>query len=188
MNNRKIFLILVLSLFLGACSSDRRVMLEPSLEQITVKSETFCLDFAWYNPFTYFCYEEKPQSLRLRAVMDNRKEEKHFYLDYYLDEYEKELPVGVSIRIGEAYYKLDRAAIDFVDSIKISSEVNESVLKEIEKAEVLGFSYSNRSNSANYEFKQTEKEELKSRVRYVLETIHKQKKMKVNLPEKQKKD
>jgi hypothetical protein len=144
------FLVLVLG-----CSS-LEVIPEPNLNQITVKSEPLCLSWNWHP----FCVVSKPNSIQLIGVFNNSTLEKKYFLDYYLDSFDTDLPVGVSLKVDGVYYNLRKSATDYVDTLKISSELSEEVVTKLKATKnSISLSYSSRKNTLNFDFssRQTDK-------------------------------
>ena len=172
----KNFLLVFLLLFLFNCSSNQ-IVPEPALEQITVKSESICLNVHWYNPVSWFCYEARPFSLSFRGVIDNSTGKSTYYLDYHIDPFDKDLPVGVSLKLDTSYYNLPKTGMDYLDSIKIISQMSDEVLQKASKSKNIGFSYSNRSETVNLELSSSDADKLRSALEKLSSAVSSQAKM-----------
>lgn len=139
---------LFLVLFLLIRCSSLEVIPEPNLTQITVKSQTVCLTWNWHP----FCVDTKPNSLMIKGVLNNNTGERKYYLEYYTDTFDTDLPVGVSLKIDGVYYNLRKVFTEYTETLKVTSELNEEVVKKLLNTKNnLSLSYSNRRNTLNFE-------------------------------------
>ncbi|MCX7998956.1 MAG: hypothetical protein N3A69_08405 [Leptospiraceae bacterium] len=129
------------------CSSFE-VIPEPNLTQITVKSKTVCLTWNWHP----FCVDTKPNSLMIKGVLNNNTGEKKYYLEYYTDTFDTDLPVGVSLKIDGVYYNLRKVFTEYTETLKVTSELTEDVVnKLINTKNNISLSYSNRRSTLNFD-------------------------------------
>ncbi|MCB1177889.1 MAG: hypothetical protein KDK36_09950 [Leptospiraceae bacterium] len=171
---KAVFSILLL-FFLANCHS-LEVIPEPNLTQFTIKSKPICLKWNWHP----FCLETKPNSLTIRGILENSNLEHKIYLDYYLDSYDSDIPVGVSLLIDGTYYNLRKAGTEYTDTLKIRSEISEDIVKKIQKTKkTISMSYSNRKETLNFEFSSGETDDFKNYLKEVTDKIKSLKKMKI---------
>jgi hypothetical protein len=174
---RILFLSLFTAFLLGQihCSSFD-VIPEPTLNQTTVKSSTVCLTWNWHP----FCMEGKPNSLVVRGILNNGSSEKKFYLEYYLDSFDTDLPVGVSLKVDGVYYNLRKAATDYADTLKITSEVSEDALSKLKATKnPISLSYSNRKNTLNFDLSSGDSQKLIDNLNDVVTKLNSLQKLKI---------
>lgn len=161
----KIFLFL-LFLAVTRCSSTKLVP-EPSLDQVSFKSETICTEFVWYSPF---CFEHKSRSIQLKLIVNNTSLEKRFLLDYIIDSADTDLPVGISIQIDGTYYNLKKMGTDYVDILKLSSELTPDILNKIisSRSDFI-ISYSSRKETFNYSLSSSNSSKLRNESKEILD-------------------
>jgi hypothetical protein len=177
MNLYKQILFSILFIFTVHCSSIT-VIPEPNLEQYTVKSSTVCFSFRWYAPF--FCWDAQPNSILLKGIYNNNSGEKKYYLDYYLDNFDTDFPVGVSLKIDGTFYNLRKVQTDYSDTLRIRSEINEELIGKLKSySGNLLLSYSNRSTTTNYELSSGESESILKNAKEVFDKLSSVSKMKI---------
>jgi hypothetical protein len=162
--------------FLISCNSFQ-VIPEPNLEQVTVKSETVCTEVPWYSPF---CTKGKSRSLMIKGVYNNLTGDKKYYLDYYLDILDTDLPVGLSLNLDGTYYNLKKMSTDYTDILSIESELNPEVISKINavKNDIL-ISYSNRKNTLNFALSAGDTKKFLTQLNEVTKRIAAQEKLKI---------
>lgn len=162
-------------LFLIANCRSTQLIHEPNLDRIIVKSKAVCIAFS-LNPF---CYEGKSNSLMIHGSLNNSTGAKKYVLDYYLDNFDSDLPVGVSLKIDDKYYVLPRLGTDYSDFLKISSELKDDVVKKFDGTKSLEISYSNRRDTKNIVFSRGERDSFQQIIKDVVEQIDKTQKMEI---------
>ncbi|MCB1192160.1 MAG: hypothetical protein H7A23_08715 [Leptospiraceae bacterium] len=177
MNFKKLFMICFLCLIIWRCSSVA-VTPEPTIDQISIQSEPICIVFS-LNPF---CYRGKSNSLYVTGIMENKSLKKFIYLEYFLDSYDVGLPVGVSLKLDNDYYKLKKVATDYTSTLKITSEMSQQVVDKILSANVIMVSYSNNSETKNIELSSGERKDLAKQIKEVQEKLNAQVKMRIIKP------
>lgn len=161
--------------FLIQCHS-MEVIPEPNLNQYTVKSPPVCLKWNWHP----FCLESKPNSLMVRSTLNNTSGDYKYFLDYYLDSFDSDIPIGVSLKIDGIYYNLKKTQTDYTDTLKISSELTEEVAtKIISTKKTILLSYSNRKVTLNFDLSSSDTETLQSYVKEVTQKTTSLQKMKI---------
>lgn len=154
-----------------------QVIPEPNLDQVTVKSETVCTEFTWYWPF---CTKGKAKSLMVKGIYNNSTGDKKYFLDYHLDMLDTDLPVGLSLNIDGTYYNLKKVSTDYTDILKLESELTQEVISKINSARSnLGFSYSNRKDTMNFNLSAGESRDLRNQLNEVVKKINAQEKLKI---------
>ncbi|MBE7410960.1 MAG: hypothetical protein L6Q54_04595 [Leptospiraceae bacterium] len=164
-----IFTFPVFLIFLN-CSS-LKVIKEPVLERTTVISEPICFSF-----FT-ICRESAFNSLVIKAVVSNESGERKYSLEYYLKRFEVEFPLGVSLGIDGEYYNLKRVSTEYSDYIKIGSELSLEVIEKILNSKKIILSYSNRVETMNIDFSNSDREKFIQNIKKVQENIQKTEKL-----------
>ncbi len=169
------YLFLVLSLFFIHCST-LQVVPEPTLDLITVKSKSYCPTWNWHP----FCLESKPNSFYFRGVYQNSNGEKKYFIDYYIDSFDTDLPVGLSIKIDGTYYILKKTLTDYSEALKLRSEIPDDLVKLIGSTkENISLSYSNRKSTINFDFNSSESDAIKNNLKSTIDTINNIQKMKI---------
>lgn len=141
-----------------------------------MKSEPVCPTWNWHP----FCLNSKPNSVNLYGVLNNTSGEKKYFLDYYLDSFDTDIPVGISLKLNNAYYVLRKTHTDYTDAIKIRSELGEDLVKAIsENQSDLVLSYSSRVDTINLEFSKRQSENFRSSMLDVVKQIESLEKMKI---------
>ncbi len=161
--------------FFTQCHS-MEVIPEPNLSQYTVKSAPVCLKWNWHP----FCLESKPNSLIVRSTLNNTTGDYRYFLDYYLDSFDSDIPIGISLKIDGTYYNLKKTQTDYTDTLKITSELTEEVVaKLIATKKTVLLSYSNRKVTLNFDLSSSDTETLQSYVKEVTEKTTSLQKMKI---------
>lgn len=156
-----IFAFLFIVLFSSCRSKD--YVAEPAIHQYTFHSDALCI-----AKWTLFCYQSKPGSLLFRGVTENSSGEKKYFLDYYMDSFDTDFPVGVSLKLGDTFYNLRRAQTEYGDVLQISSEVTNEVIEKILSADgPIVLSYSSRRNTENRELTSGDSARFKSEVKRI---------------------
>jgi hypothetical protein len=169
------YLFLVLTLFLVNCSS-LQVVPEPTLDLISVKSKSYCPTWNWHP----FCVETKPNSFYFRGVYQNSIGEKRYYIDYYIDSFDTDLPVGISLKVDGTYYILKKTLTDYSEALKLRSELPDDLIKLIGSTkENISLSYSNRKSTINFDFSNSETETIKNNLKTTIETVNNIQKLKI---------
>lgn len=153
-------LFLGISLIVLVSCQSFEVIPEPVLHRTMVISEATCLNFKWWNPLSWFCYAEKPMSLSIRASVDNENQQIAYFLDYFVDDFELDLPIGVSIKLDNTYYNLKKSSIDYVETIKITNKISADILQLATRAKSITFNYTNRNRSYDIELSKGTRDEL----------------------------
>ncbi len=168
--------ILSLVSFLMVSCSSLQVIPEPTLDMISVKSSSFCPTWNWHP----FCVESKPNSIYFMGTLQNSTSEKKYYVDYYLDSFDTDLPVGFSFKIDGTYYILKRVSTDYADSLKLRSELSDDIIKLLSSTnQPVSISYSNRKATLNFDLSMRETEKVKMKLRDVVEKIQSSSKLKI---------
>lgn len=169
------YLIIIIPFVLLSCSSFE-VIPEPNLTQITVKSKTVCLTWNWHP----FCVDTKPNSLMIKGILNNNTGEKKYYLEYYTDSFDTDLPVGVSLKVDGVYYNLRKVFTDYTETLKVTSELNDEVInKLLNTKNNLHLSYSNRRYTFNFELSSSKSSSLIENMREVQKKVLSLEKLKI---------
>jgi hypothetical protein len=168
--------ILTLFCFLVMSCSSLEVIPEPTLDLVSVKSSSFCPTWNWHP----FCVEAKPNSIFFTGTLNNSTSEKRYYLDYFLDSFDTDIPIGISLKIDGTYFVLKKVSTEYSNSMKLRSELSEDMIKNISSTnQTISLSYSNRKSSLNFDLSTSETEKLKSNLRDVVEKINSMQKLKI---------
>lgn len=176
MRNSFLFILIGVLFFLNGCAGIQ-VVPEPNLEQVTVYSETICSETPWYSPF---CTKGKSRSFMIKGIYNNSNGDKKYYLDYYLDLLDTDLPVGLSLYLNGTYYNLKKMSTDYSDILNIESELSSEVISKLNsvKSEIQ-ISYSNRRNTTNFYLSSSDSKKLISQINEVIKKISDQEKLKI---------
>lgn len=173
---KKSFIVLFLLFILTQCTS-KQIIPEPSLEQVTFKSSTVCPVVSWWWPF---CSDGKANSLQIRAIYNNQTGDKKYILDYYLDSFDTDLPVGVSLGIDGTYYNLKKIATDYAEILKLSSELSPEVMTKLNSSSSkILMSYSNRKNTLNFTLSESSSNSLRNNLKDVTKSVNAQDKLRI---------
>jgi hypothetical protein len=116
----------------------------------------------------------------VRSTLNNTSGDYKYFLDYYLDSFDSDIPIGVSLKIDGIYYNLKKTQTDYTDTLKISSELTEEVAtKIISTKKTILLSYSNRKVTLNFDLSSSDTETLQSYVKEVTQKTTSLQKMKI---------
>ena len=101
--------ILTLFCFLIMSCSSLQVIPEPTLDLVSVKSSSFCPTWNWHP----FCVETKPNSIFFTGTLNNSTSEKRYFLEYFQDSFDTDIPIGVSLKIDGTYYVLKKVSTEY---------------------------------------------------------------------------
>jgi hypothetical protein len=168
--------ILTLFCFLVMSCSSLQVIPEPTLDLVSVKSSSFCPTWNWHP----FCVETKPNSIFFTGTLNNSTSEKRYYLDYFQDSFDTDIPIGISLKIDGTYYVLKKISTEYSYSMKLRSEISEEMIKILSNTnQPISLSYSNRKSSLNFDLTMSETEKVKNNLREVVEKINSMQKLKI---------
>ena len=100
----------------------------------------------------------------------------------YLDSYDVGLPVGVSLKVDNDYYKLKKVATDYTSTLKIKSEISPKVMKRILSSNSIMVSYSNNTETKNIELSSGDKKDLVEQIKEVKTKLDAQSRMSIYKP------
>lgn len=168
-------LFLIFLFFQVNCNS-YQVILEPNLDSISVKSDTFCPTWNWHP----FCLEAKPNSIVFSGSMNNSTGEKRYFLEYYLDSFDTDIPIGLSVRLEGIYYNLKKVSTDYSEALKLRSEISEDVAKLfLSSSQSIVISYSNRKRTINFELSEKDSKTIRGNFQSVRDALSSQQRMKI---------
>lgn len=164
-----VFLILLLI----DCGSAIKVTPEPVLNRVRFNSKTICPGFSIY------CSENATGGLVLSSYKNEGNGERKVYLTYNLSQFDSEIPVGFSLKINGTYYLLNKFSTEYGESNRITSEIPDSLLGEIQNAKSMGYSFSNRKHTINEEFSEGVMNQIKSILLTLKESVDKENKLQI---------
>jgi hypothetical protein len=171
----KIFILFLYMIFIIDCRTIE-VIPEPTLGQISVESPNVCLKWNWHP----FCVESKPNSINIVGIISNSTLEKKYYLDYYIDSFDADIPVGISLRVGPVYYQLKKIHTDYTDILKIRSELPLDFVDLLIKSnDSMMLSYSNRKDTMNIDFSDRHAESFRNSIKEVVSKVNSLEKMNI---------
>jgi hypothetical protein len=88
-----------------------------------------------------------------KGERDNTTGNVQYYLLYEMGTFEVDLPIGVSLKLGEIWYNLKKANTDYSDTIVVSSSIPTEVLPKIGESKKISISYTNRKGTMNFELR-----------------------------------
>jgi hypothetical protein len=142
---------------------------EPSLDQTTVRSETVCTEVFILWPF---CTKDKSKSVLLKGIFNNSTSEKKYFLEFVPDTADTDIPVGISIYIDGTYYNLKKMSTEYVETIKLSSELSAEIMNKLSNAKNnIRISYSNRTTTFNYSMNTSNSEKLSKQAGVILKQM-----------------
>jgi hypothetical protein len=140
-------LVCLLFGLLSACKTapTYKVTAEPTLEQSSAVSEEVCLDS--------FLFVSKRPCIYFRGEKDNQTGSVQYYLLYEMGTFEVDLPIGVSIKLGDVWYNLKKSNTDYSDTIVVSSSVTGDLIPKIGESKSIQVSYTSRKGTTNFQLK-----------------------------------
>ncbi len=67
--------------------------------------------------------------------------------------FEVDLPIGVSIKLGDVWYNLKKSNTDYSDTIVVSSSVTGDLIPKIGESKSIQVSYTSRKGTTNFQLK-----------------------------------
>lgn len=122
-----------------------KVTPEPTLEQSSALSEEVCLDS--------FLLVPKRPCISFRGEKDNQTGAVQYYLLYEMGTFEVDLPIGVSLKLGDVWYNLKKSNTDYSDTIVISSSIAGDLVPKIGESKSIQVSYTSRKGTTNFQLK-----------------------------------
>ncbi|MDF3819009.1 hypothetical protein P3G55_03810 [Leptospira sp. 96542] len=140
----RFFFVLALVLFVVSCSSSKtfQVVPEPVLDQQSVISDEVCL-----RSFVFF---DRRPCVYFRAEKDNATGQIQYFLLYEIGNFDVDLPLGVSMKLGDSWYNLKKTNTDYSDTIVVTSAVSAEIIPKINESKQIIISYTNRKETLNY--------------------------------------
>lgn len=125
------------------CSSTAyKVVPEPTLEQQTAVSEETCL-----RSFLFF---DRRPCVYFKAEKDNSTNTIQYSLVYEIGTFDVDLPLGVSLKLGDVWFNLRKTNTDYSDTILVGSALPADLIPKIGESSSVVISYTNRKGTMNY--------------------------------------
>jgi len=155
------------------CASSSKITItpEPVLDQIIAETEEVCLKFKLWGG-GYPC-------IRLRGEKDNSTGKTQYSFRYEVGTFDVDLPLGVSLKLGDTWFNLTKLGTDYSSTIVYSSRLAPEVLPIFKKASGMSVSYTTRKKTENIEFSTKERELLQSQLEKLVQTLESEPKIKI---------
>lgn len=172
---RTLRIILPLSILLigliNNCTTSRAytVQYEPALEQLVAESDEVCLRQR------LFFFSARP-CVSIKGEKDNTSGLVQYYLRYEIGTFDVDLPLGISLKIGEIWYNLKKSSTNYSDTIIVGSLLSPDVLGALTNGSGLTISYTNRSKTENFVLSEAQSAHFKEgfvRIQRLLESEQK---------------
>ncbi|EMJ87084.1 hypothetical protein [Leptospira meyeri] len=159
-----------------SCSGTKAYVVtpEPTLEQQTAISKDICLRkflglFPGKRPCMYF-----------KAERDNGTGLVQYFLLYEIGTFDVDIPIGVSLKLGDTWYNLKRTNTDYSDTIIISSAISSELIPKIGESQNIAVSYTNRKETINFSLSSGQTANFQSNLSKLIRTIESEPKLNIN--------
>ncbi|MBM9547119.1 hypothetical protein JWG40_08840 [Leptospira sp. 201903074] len=147
---------------------------EPTLEQQTAISKDLCLQrYVWVFPGKRPC-------VYFKAERDNSTGLVQYFLLYEIGTFDVDLPIGVSLKLGDTWYNLKRTNTDYSDTIVISSAISSEIIPKVGESQNIGISYTNRKETFNFQLSSSQTASFQSNLSKLIRTIESEPKLNIN--------
>ncbi|TGN18414.1 hypothetical protein [Leptospira idonii] len=164
-------LFLVFSLL--HCSSNAySIKPEPTLEQVTSQSEEICIGTRFYF------FSGRP-CISVKGEKDNNSGQVQYYFRYEIGTFDVDLPLGVSLKVGDTWYNLKKSSTDYSNTIVVSSHLPPEVTAAIGSGKSFVVSYTNRSGTENFPLNGTQVSRLQDNLLKLQKQLESEQKMKI---------
>ncbi|MCW7471258.1 hypothetical protein [Leptospira kanakyensis] len=167
--------IFLIFLVVVSCSGTKAYVVtpEPTLEQQTAISKDLCLQrFLWLFPGKRPC-------VYFKAERDNGTGLVQYFLLYEIGTFDVDIPIGVSLKLGETWYNLKRTNTDYSDTIIISSAISSDLIPKIGENQSIAISYTNRKETINYNLSSNQTATFQSNLSKLIRTIESEPKLNI---------
>ncbi|XDD52684.1 hypothetical protein AB3N62_09270 [Leptospira sp. WS4.C2] len=169
------FIFLTFLVFVS-CSGTKAYVVtpEPTLDQQTAISKDLCLQrYVWVFPGKRPC-------VYFKAERDNTSGLVQYFLLYEIGTFDVDLPIGVSLKLGDTWYNLKRTNTDYSDTIVISSAVSPELIPKVGESQNIGISYTNRKETFNYQLSSGQTASFQTNLSKLIRTIESEPKLNIN--------
>ncbi|TGL56746.1 hypothetical protein EHQ59_00505 [Leptospira kemamanensis] len=168
--------IFLLFLVLVSCSGTKAFVVtpEPTLEQQTAISKDICMQkylwvFSGKKPCVYF-----------KAERDNGTGAVTYFLMYEIGTFDVDIPIGVSLKLGETWYNLKKTNTDYSDTIVVTSALTQEILPKIGENQNITISYTNRRETINYQLTASQTSSFQTNLSKLIRVIESEPKLNIN--------
>ncbi|TGK91873.1 hypothetical protein EHQ30_16950 [Leptospira brenneri] len=171
----RISTIFLTFLVLVSCSGTKAYVVtpEPTLEQQTAISKEICL-----RKFL-LVFERRP-CVYFKAERDNGTGLVQYFLLYEIGTFDVDIPIGVSLKLGDTWHNLKRTNTDYSDTIIISSAISSDIIPKIGESQSIAISYTNRKETINYNLNSGQTANFQSNLSKLIRTIESEPKLNIN--------
>ncbi|TGL37232.1 hypothetical protein [Leptospira perdikensis] len=158
-----------------SCSGTRAYVVtpEPTLDQQTAISNEVCL-----KRFL-FVFAKRP-CVYFKAERDNTSGLVQYFLLYEIGTFDVDLPIGVSLKLGDTWNNLKRTNTDYSDTIIITSAISSEIIPKVGESQNIGISYTNRKETFNYQLTSSQTASLQANLSKLIRTIESEPKLNIN--------
>ncbi|XDD41418.1 hypothetical protein AB3N58_08795 [Leptospira sp. WS60.C2] len=168
--------IFLLFLVLVSCSGSKAFVVtpEPTLEQQTAISNDICMEkYLWLFPGKRPC-------VYFKAERDNATSAVTYFLLYEIGTFDVDIPIGVSLKIGETWYNLKKTNTDYSDTIIVTSALTQDILPKIGENQTITISYTNRRETINYQLNASQTTKFQTNLSKLIRVIESEPKLNIN--------
>ncbi|WP_040506247.1 hypothetical protein [Leptospira wolbachii] len=167
-------IFLLFSVFVS-CSGTKAYVVtpEPTLEQQTAISKEICLR-------KFLLVFGKRPCVYFKAERDNSTGLVQYFLLYEIGTFDVDLPIGVSLKLGDTWHNLKRTNTDYSDTIVISSAISSEIIPKVGESQNIGISYTNRKETINYYLSSGQTASFQSNLSKLIRTIESEPKLNIN--------
>ncbi len=171
---RLLYFCIASLLFFQACSSGQNPLLqpEPVLDQISADSEELCLKWKILGTGGYPC-------IKFRGTKENATGKVSYSLRYEVGTFDVELPVGMSLKLGDTWYNLTKLDTEYSSTIVYSSRLPLDILPIFKSASTMAISYTTRKKTENIVLSSGQKEALQSNLSKLIQALEAEAKLKI---------
>ncbi|MCG6152818.1 hypothetical protein [Leptospira bandrabouensis] len=146
---------------------------EPTLEQQSAISKEVCLK-------KFLLVFAKRPCVYFKAERDNNSGIVQYFLLYEIGTFDVDLPIGVSLKLGETWYNLKRTNTDYSDTIVITSAISSELIPKVGESQNIGISYTNRKETTNYTLNSGQTASFQSNLSKLIRTMESEPKLNIN--------
>lgn len=171
---RKLPFLFSLVFFFQFCSSGSKLELqpEPVLDQISADSEELCLKWKILWSGGYPC-------IKFRGIKENTTGKLNYSLRYEVGTFDVDLPLGMSVKLGDTWYNLTKLDSEYSSTIVYSSRLTPEVIPLFKNASSITLSYTTRKKTENIQLSSGQKEALQANLGKLISALESEGKLKI---------
>ncbi|GBF48948.1 hypothetical lipoprotein [Leptospira ryugenii] len=139
---------------------------------MVAESDALCL-----KSYLYF-FSGKP-CVSIRGEKDNNTGSVQYYIKYEIGSFDVDLPLGLSVKLGDVWYNLRKSNTNYSDTITVSAVLNPEELLAFTAANKVEIAYTNRARTDHYQLSETQTKSLKDSFVRIQRLLESEKKMQI---------